>query len=95
MTDIENTIERKINECIDTANPIMIYKDSNKCVLYIPKFAIQHLINKINRLNLTEFKNETLKYRGINVLCGYELAIVLAHEDSPFHPDLINKIELS
>lgn len=101
MEEIEKHIINKLEECINNENPFILYEQPDKCNLFLPKIAIDNLINHFNenisKPNFNKFKiGNTLKYRGINVLLGYELAIVLAHEDCYLHPEsnLIYKVNL-
>lgn len=97
--DIEQHIINKIEECINSAEASLLYADPENVNLFLPKIAIDNLINHFNnniyKANFLKFEiGNVLKYNGYNVLLGYELAIIIAHIDSPIHPHLINRVTL-
>ncbi len=95
MTDIGKHIQTKINECIRTMHPKFIHQSPNKLTLYMPKIAIENLINYYNASMNIRHIGDTLKYNGFNIVQGYEMAIILAHEDAAiFGDECISRVNL-
>lgn len=91
-----NYILSKIEECFNECHPMILLERQIKTNLYLPKIAIDSLKRHFEDNFFNNCIDNKMSYRGINVVIGYELAIILAHEDYSLrnNPDLICKISL-
>jgi len=93
--DLGKIVESKINKAIENAHPLL-YLD-HKCKLYVPKIAINYLNKYWKSMSYFNYDNNRLmKYKGYDVIIGYELSIIFVHDDYPIYrkPELISRIDL-
>lgn len=90
-------IESKINECFNKSEPVLLFGEPEKLKLYMPKIAINMFVEYINTKTTVKFDStEIIKYRSIEIKQGYEMAVILVHDDYPLWltNDLISKVKL-
>lgn len=97
--ELGEVVEQKINQAISQMTPKLCYGDLCDLKLYIPKIAIDYLIENFrSKFKIdAEIKSGTInRYRGYEIVEGYELAIIFVHKDYALYqaPELISRVKL-
>lgn len=90
--DIKRQIVDKIEECFNKASISLL--ESERVNLYLPYSAIRQL-EMYNNVLVTP-ANKLITYRGVNIRVGYEMSVVLVHEDYHIYSsdELISRVNL-
>lgn len=96
--ELGRKVEQKINQAINDMLPQFIFQEPNKLKLYIPKMAMDYLneyLKSISTFTYSDKKGVVNKYKGYEIIEGYELAIVFVHSDYVLYRQGMVKVDLS
>lgn len=83
--DLGILVEDKINEAISLMPPQYLFRNDKDLKLYIPKIAIEYLLEHLSDTVNVKYEKANLKFRGYDIIEGYEFCIVFVHESYPIY----------
>lgn len=93
--DLGKQVQNAMEKAIENMHPKYIYGSESDVKFYIPKIALGYLNDYLSSQPYN-MPNGIDRYRGYEIIEGYELMVILVHNSYPTHndPQSISKIKI-